>query len=199
MARTNDRIELFRQVLTQKLREHWVLYLIEGIVLVILGVLAILVPMIATIPVTIVIGWLILISGVVGLVTTFLARSVPGFWWSMVSAVVSVVAGIMLLGGPILEEVSLTLLLVVFLTIEGTAWSAYALQYNEELSWTLDLDTDKRQRRSDPGLHDLVPPSRHRSVGIRSTGRHQYAVWWHLGDRDGHTRAARHSMGSLLT
>jgi uncharacterized membrane protein HdeD (DUF308 family) len=44
----------------------------------------------------------------------------------------------MLLGGPILEEVSLTLLLVVFLTIEGTAWSAYALQYKEELSgpWT---------------------------------------------------------------
>ena len=63
MARTNDRKELFRQVLTQELRKHWMLFLIEGIVLVILGVLAILVPMIATIPAAIVVGWLILISG----------------------------------------------------------------------------------------------------------------------------------------
>ena len=79
--------DLFRQVLTQALREHWVLFLIEGIVLVMLGVLAILVPMIATIPVPTLIGWLILISGVVGLVTTVMARDVPGFWWSLVSAV----------------------------------------------------------------------------------------------------------------
>ena len=78
MVRTDDGFELFRQVLTQELCEHWVLFLMEGIVLVILGVLAILVPMIATIPVAIVIGWLILISGVVGLVTTFMARDVRG-------------------------------------------------------------------------------------------------------------------------
>lgn len=138
MATNTGGIELFRQVLTQELREHWVLFLIEGIVLVILGVLAILVPMIATISVAIVIGWLILISGVVGLVTTSMARDVPGFWWSVVSGLVCVVAGIMLLGGPILAEVSLTLLLVVFFTIEGMAWSIYAMQYKKELSgpWT---------------------------------------------------------------
>ncbi len=69
--------DLFRQVLTQALREHWALYLIEGIVLVMLGVLAILVPMIATIAVASLIRWLILISGVVGLVTTFMARNAP--------------------------------------------------------------------------------------------------------------------------
>ena len=51
------------------------------IVLVVLGILAIIIPPIATIAVTIFLGWLFLISGIVGLVTTFWARHAPGFWW----------------------------------------------------------------------------------------------------------------------
>ena len=34
-------IDLFRQVLMQALREHWVMFLIKGIVLILLGLLAI--------------------------------------------------------------------------------------------------------------------------------------------------------------
>ena len=189
MATNIGGIDLFRQVLTQALREHWVLFLIEGIVLIMLGVLAILVPVIATIAVAILNGWLILISGVVGLVTTFMARNAPGFWWSLASAVLGVVVGIILLGGPILEDVSLTLVLVVFFTIEGVAWSYVCAGAKEQSLGTLDLDAGERHRRSAPGLHDLLPASGHRSVGIRSDGRHQHAVWWHLNDRDGRARA----------
>ena len=61
------------------IREHWALFLIEGIVLLVLGIAAILVPMVATIAFTILIGWLFLISGVVGLITTFWMRRAPGF------------------------------------------------------------------------------------------------------------------------
>ena len=49
------------------LHEHWKLYLAEGILLLVLGALAILVPPIATLAITILFGWLFLISGVVGL------------------------------------------------------------------------------------------------------------------------------------
>src|ERR671925_606664 len=86
---SGDANELQR-ALTQSIREHWVLFLIEGIVLVVLGVLAIIIPPIATIAVTIFLGWLFLISGIVGLVTTFWARHAPGFWWSLLSAVLSI-------------------------------------------------------------------------------------------------------------
>ena len=72
-----------QRALAQSIREHWTLFLIEGIVLVVLGLLAIIIPPIATIAVTIFLGWLFLISGVVGLVTTFWARHAPGFWWSL--------------------------------------------------------------------------------------------------------------------
>ncbi len=74
---SGDANELQR-ALAQSVREHWVLFLIEGIVLVVLGVLAIIIPPIATIAVTIFLGWLFLISGIVGLVTTFWARHAPG-------------------------------------------------------------------------------------------------------------------------
>ena len=75
------------------------LFLIEGIVLVILGMVAIMVPPIATLAFTIVIGWLFLISGIVGLITTFWMRNAPGFWWSLISAVIGIPAGVVLLAG----------------------------------------------------------------------------------------------------
>ena len=86
-----------QRALAQSIREHWVLFLIEGIVLVVLGLLAIIIPPIATIAVTIFLGWLFLISGVVGLVTTFWARHAPGFWWSLISAALGIVVGLLLL------------------------------------------------------------------------------------------------------
>src|SRR6185436_7517536 len=97
-----------QRALAQSIREHWVLFLIEGIVLVVLGLLAIIIPPIATIAVTIFLGWLFLISGVVGLVTTFWARHAPGFWWSLLSAVLAIAAGIVLLAWPVSGAVSLT-------------------------------------------------------------------------------------------
>jgi uncharacterized membrane protein HdeD (DUF308 family) len=130
---SGDANELQR-ALAQSIREHWVLFLIEGIVLVVLGVLAIIIPPIATIAVTIFLGWLFLISGIVGLVTTFWARHAPGFWWSLLSAVVAIAAGVVLLGWPVPGAVSLTLLLIVFFIIEGVLSIMYALEHKKELS-----------------------------------------------------------------
>src|SRR5262249_40225052 len=123
-----------QQALRRTLHEHWLMFLIEGIILVILGALAIVLPVVATIAVTILIGWLFLISGIVGLFTTFMARHAPGFWWSLVSAVIAIVAGILLLGWPISGVISLTLLLIVFFVMEGVASIMYALEHKKELT-----------------------------------------------------------------
>jgi uncharacterized membrane protein HdeD (DUF308 family) len=116
------------------LHEHWVLYFIEGIVLFILGIIAILLPPVATLAVTILIGWLFLISGVMGLVTTFWMRHAPGFWWSLVSGVLGVVLGIWLLVAPVTGAFSLTILLVAFFIIEGVASIMFALDHKRELT-----------------------------------------------------------------
>jgi uncharacterized membrane protein HdeD (DUF308 family) len=123
-----------RRAVTQSIRDHWVLFLIEGIVLVVLGILAVVVPVVATIAVAIFLGWLLLISGVFGLITTFMARQAPGFWWSLLSGVLAIAAGVVLLGWPVSGAVSLTLLLIVFFIIEGVLTIMYALEHKRELS-----------------------------------------------------------------
>ena len=123
-----------QQAVAQSIRDHWVLFLIEGVILVILGVLAIVIPPIATLAVTILIGWLFIVSGIVGLVTTFMARHAPGFWWSLLSAVVAIAAGVLLLVWPLSGVLTLTLLLIVFFTIDGVLTIMYALEHKKELS-----------------------------------------------------------------
>ena len=125
--------ELQRAV-ANAIHEHWLLFLIEGIVLVLLGAAAIVVPVIATLTFTLVIGWLFLISGIVGLVTTFWMRNAPGFWWSLLSGVISIAAGIVLIRWPISGSVSLTLVLIAFFLIEGIVTLMYAFEHRTQLS-----------------------------------------------------------------
>ena len=134
MSMDSGKFNELQRALAQSVRDHWVLFLIEGIVLIVLGILAIVVPVVATLAVAIFIAWLLLISGVVGLITTFMARHAPGFWWSLISAVLAIAAGIVLLGWPVSGAVSLTLLLIVFFAIEGIVTIMYALEHKKELS-----------------------------------------------------------------
>ena len=116
------------------IHKHWVLFLVEGIVLLVLGIAAILLPVVATITFTILIGWLFLISGGVGLVTTLWMRQAPGFWWSLLSAFIGIVAGILLLLWPITGSLSLTLLLTAFFIVEGVASIMYGLEHRNQLT-----------------------------------------------------------------
>lgn len=134
MSMNQPDIQQFQRAVATALHDHWVLYLVEGIVLLVLGAAAIIIPPIATIAFAIVIGWLFLISGVVGLFTTFWMRQAPGFWWSLVSAILAIAAGIVLLGWPVSGAVSLTLVLIVFFLIEGVASIMFALEHKRELS-----------------------------------------------------------------
>ena len=63
--------------LLSSIQHHWRALLIEGIVLILLGVAAIAVPLVAGLAIAILFGWLILIGGVVGLMMTVAGSS---FW-----------------------------------------------------------------------------------------------------------------------
>jgi uncharacterized membrane protein HdeD (DUF308 family) len=101
------------------IHDQWAFYLTEGVILLVLGLLAILIPPAATISVTIVIGAVFFAGGVAGLISTFTGRRAPGFWWSLISAALGIVVGLMLLVRPIAGAVSLTLVLIVFFIAEG--------------------------------------------------------------------------------
>ena len=115
-------------------REHWKAFLIEGILLVILGLAAMIVPPLASLAVTIVLGWMLLISGVAGLALTLWARQMPGFWWSLISAVLAVGAGIILLVQPVQGTLTLTIVVGAYFLAEGVTTIMYALEHRRELS-----------------------------------------------------------------
>jgi uncharacterized membrane protein HdeD (DUF308 family) len=141
MSTNQADLDRIQTAVANSLQAHWRLFLTEGIVLFVLGILAIVVPPIATIAVEVLIGWLLLMSGIVGLIATLRMRSAPGFWWSLLSAVLGIVAGIVLLRWPLSGALSLTLILTVFLTLEGMISILYALDHKRELSgrWAMML------------------------------------------------------------
>src|ERR1700694_801110 len=79
MSMNKPDIEKIQRAVATSLHEHWVLFLVEGIMLVILGLAAIVIPPIATLAVEILFGWLFRISGITGLIPTFWMRQAPGF------------------------------------------------------------------------------------------------------------------------
>jgi uncharacterized membrane protein HdeD (DUF308 family) len=115
-------------------RTHWKAFLFEGVLLVILGLAAMIVPPLASLAVTIFLGWLFLISGIGGLILTFWARQMPGFWWSLLSAVLALGAGIILLARPIQGTLTLTIVVGAYFLAEGVATIMYSLEHRRELS-----------------------------------------------------------------
>ena len=126
--------ETVRSPLLSALHRHWMLFLIEGIVLVVFGAIAIVLPGIAALAVTILLGWLFLFSGILGLATTIWMRQLPGFWWSLLSALLAIMTGIALLAWPFGGVLSLTLVLAIFFVIEGAASIMYALDHRREFT-----------------------------------------------------------------
>jgi uncharacterized membrane protein HdeD (DUF308 family) len=131
---TSQSFDAARSAVARVVRDHWKLFLTEGVILVVLGFLAVAVPMVAGLAVTILFGWIFLISGIVGLYTTFAIRHAPGFWWSLLSGVLAVIVGCWLLIQPALGLVSLTYLLIAFFIIEGVATIMFALDHRAALT-----------------------------------------------------------------
>jgi uncharacterized membrane protein HdeD (DUF308 family) len=126
--------EKIQTVVASSLHAHWQLFLVEGIVLVVLGLASVMLPLIATIGIELVVGWIFLLSGVVGLIATFRMRNAPGFWWSLCSGILGIVAGVVLLRWPLGGAFSLTLILTLFLVLEGIVTIMFALEHRRELS-----------------------------------------------------------------
>jgi uncharacterized membrane protein HdeD (DUF308 family) len=115
-------------------RAHWKAFLVEGILLALLGLGAIVIPPLASLAVTIFLGWIFLVSGIAGLVLTFWARQMPGFWWSLISAVLAIGTGIILLLRPVQGTLTLTIVVGAYFLAEGVATIMYALEHRRELS-----------------------------------------------------------------
>lgn len=123
-----------RVILPQNIRDHWRTFLIEGLVLIVLGIGAVLVPAVATLAAAIFLGWLFLIGGIAGAFTALCRPRAPGFWWALLSAIVTIIAGLLLIGWPVAGVLSLTVVLAAYLVLEGFACMAFALSHRGHMT-----------------------------------------------------------------
>jgi uncharacterized membrane protein HdeD (DUF308 family) len=118
----------------QSMHDYWGLFLAEGFALSVLGLAAIIVPLIAGLFATVFLGWLFLIAGIAGLVATLRVPQAPGFGWSLISALVGVIAGGVLLWNPLQGLVTLTYVLTAFFIVDGILMIILAIAHRSELS-----------------------------------------------------------------
>jgi uncharacterized membrane protein HdeD (DUF308 family) len=131
MSSSNLSISDMQHAVRDTVRHHWQLFLTQGVIMTILGVLAVIWPQISTVAVDVYVGWLFLLSGVVGLATMFLAQDVQAFLWLLLTAALSLFVGIVLLWHPVEGAVSLTLVLIAFFIVEGIFQIAASISYRD--------------------------------------------------------------------
>jgi len=116
------------------LHEHWRLLLTEGIILILLGAAAIIIPPLAGLAVTIWLGAVFLVGGIVGLVASLRARNAPGYGWAILSAILALVAGALLLWNPMQGLLTLTYVLIAFFIFDGVTMVMFAIAHRRELT-----------------------------------------------------------------
>ena len=105
--------------LRRHLHDHWKAYTIQGVIEIVIGILAILAPFAATLATTIFFGWLFLIGGAIGVVQAIRAREAPGFWANLALSVLCALLGILFLVNPLSGAVTLTWILAAFFILSG--------------------------------------------------------------------------------
>jgi uncharacterized membrane protein HdeD (DUF308 family) len=129
-------LEGIRRQLASTIHGHWKLFLAQGVVMMVLGFLAVALPNIATLAVEIFVGWLFLVGGIFRAMSVWHSRRAPGFVWSLLTAVLSIVLGLILILRPLEGVLTLTMVLVAFFIVEGIASIIGAIEHRQHLrSW----------------------------------------------------------------
>ncbi len=103
----------------QELRRHWGWFLVLGLALIVLGVLALGASVFTTMVTMIFLGWVLVVDGVLQGVLAFRAHQWSGFFQHLLAGILSVIVGGLILTKPIASALTLTLLLAAFFTVSG--------------------------------------------------------------------------------
>lgn len=136
MAFANPDLNDMQRAVKGALNAHWRLFLFQGVVMIILGILTVCAPVVATLVIDVYIGCLLLISGIVGLIAMFFANDAPAFVWSLITAALSVLVGILLIWKPAAGALSLTFVLTAFFIAEGVFQTVISIAYRDLMRGT---------------------------------------------------------------
>lgn len=114
-----------------QLHRRWGWFLVLGIVLIVLGIIALVYTPAATLASVLVLGWLMFVSGIVEAVHAFQARGWGGALLHIVGGALGILIGLLVMTHPVAGALASTLLFASFLTVIGlfrvvaAAWLRY--------------------------------------------------------------------------
>jgi uncharacterized membrane protein HdeD (DUF308 family) len=91
-----------------------------AILIILAGFLAISLPLAAGIGVSILVGWLLIFSGVFHIADAFHAKGAGSFFWRLLVGIVYIIGGLELVFVPVRGLVTLTFVLGIILLVQGT-------------------------------------------------------------------------------
>jgi len=127
--------QALREATQATVRRYSTWYLIQGVLMALAGIVALIYPFVSTVALVVVLGWLLILSGIVQGISLIGAQNVPNFWLQLVSVVLSIIVGVLFLRRPGEAVVTLSLLLIVFFMVEGFAKLLFSLTIRPLPNW----------------------------------------------------------------
>jgi uncharacterized membrane protein HdeD (DUF308 family) len=124
-----------REAMRETVKRYSLWYLIQGILLVVAGVLALIYPLFASVAIVYLLAWILIISGILQGIGLIGASNVPHYWLQLISAVLAIIIGVLLLRAPDSGLLIMTVLLIVYFMVEGIAKVIFALTIRPFPNW----------------------------------------------------------------
>jgi uncharacterized membrane protein HdeD (DUF308 family) len=106
-----------------------------GIALTIVGIVAIVFPVISTIAASLFVGWMLLLAGIFLFVGSFTIHGTGPFFGSLLIALLTFAAGVFLLVNPLAGAVALTIVLGVVFLVQGAFELTLAFEMRPHRAW----------------------------------------------------------------
>jgi uncharacterized membrane protein HdeD (DUF308 family) len=119
----------------ESLKQSSNLILTEGILFILLGIIAIILPSFFTFGVNVFIGVVFLVAGLIQLFYSFKSWRQNGFFMSTMKSILAIVIGSLLLFFPVTAVMTLTVLLGIFFLLEGLMKIMMAFQFRHIRNW----------------------------------------------------------------
>lgn len=131
----NTAAEIYRRALQDNVGRFALLYMAEGVLLAIVGILAIVYPLAISSGLAVPLGWLFIIVAAFQAIIFFSMRSLPYIGFQLISIPIALLIGFLLLRDPQQARQTLVLLAVVFLMVQGLSRLTFALSIRPFPRW----------------------------------------------------------------
>jgi uncharacterized membrane protein HdeD (DUF308 family) len=131
----NEASAVLREAVRDTIRKRSLLFLAQSAVLVVAGLLALIFPAFASTGVLVLLGWLLILSGIVQIVALIGSTQVPYFWFQMITLALEILVGYLLISRPEAGLVAVTFLMLALFLVSGIARVVFALMIRPMQDW----------------------------------------------------------------